>query len=560
MLVPARRQRRDSSIGEVSMSSNRGFEVLHDPTRNKGTAFSLEERDRLGIEGLLPPVVETLDLQVQRAAAQCDACASDLARYIFLSQLQDTDEVLFYALLVADPNKYMPLVYTPTVGDACEEFGHIFRHAMGMFLPSTLRGRLAETLRNWPEADIRFIVVTDGSRILGLGDLGANGIGIPVGKLALYAAAAGVPPQYTLPIALDVGTNNEALLADPLYPGLKQKRLTGDDYFSFLEEFVSAVEEVYPGCCIQFEDFNIQHAVPLLETYRDRLCCFNDDIQGTAGVGTAGLLAACRMKQEKMAEQKVLFLGAGSAGTGIAELIVMAMVEDGLTEAEAKERVWLFDKGGLLTKDRLDSLLDFQKPFAVDRPASSDFEQTLRDFGATAIIGVSTVGGAFTEGVLRSMAELNEQPIIFPYSNPTSHSECTAAEAYAATDGRCLFASGSPFPPLEVGGRTIEPSQGNNVYIFPALGLALYATRATRVTEEMFLVAGRALADQLTDEELADGLLYPPRGRIRQVSAAIAAQVAEKIFDLGLAGEERPDDIEAFIAERTYQPVYGEVA
>ena len=541
------------------MATRNAFEILHDPEVNKGSAFTIEERDRLGLEGLLVPTVETMETRIQRAAAQCESCDNDLARYIFLSQLQDTDSTLFYALLVSDPNKYMPLVYTPTVGEACEEFGHIFRHAKGMYLSTNLKGRFSEVLRNWPEKDIRFIVVTDGSRILGLGDLGANGMGIPVGKLALYIAAAGVPPQYTLPITLDVGTDNEELLEDPLYPGLKQKRVQGDAYFDIVEEFVSAVDEVFPGCCIQFEDFNIHHAVPLLEKYQDRICCFNDDIQGTAGVGTAGLFAACRIKNEKMSDQRILFLGAGSAGCGIAELIVMAMQQEGLSEAEARERVWLFDVDGLLTKDRADSLLDFQKPFAVDRPSNKDFEKTLREMKATAIIGVSTVGGAFNEKVLKAMAELNERPIVFPYSNPTSHSECTAEDAYRVTEGRCLFASGSPFPPLEVGGKTIEPAQGNNVYIFPALGLALYATRAKRVTEEMFLVAGQTLAKQLNKEELATGLLYPSRSRIRAASAAIAAAVAEKIFDLGLAGEDRPKDIDAFIAERTYNPQYGPI-
>lgn len=541
------------------MAHRHAFDILHNPEMNKGTAFSIEERDRLGLEGLLAPAVETMETRIQRAAAQCESCDNDLARYVFLSQLQDTDVTLFYALLVSDPNKYMPLVYTPTVGQACEEFGHISRHAKGMYLSTKLKGRLAEVLRNWPEKDVRFIVVTDGSRILGLGDLGANGMGIPVGKLALYIAAAGVPPQYTLPITLDVGTENEDLLNDPLYPGLKQKRLQGDEYFDFVEEFVTAVDEVFPGCCIQFEDFNIHHAVPLLQKYQDRTCCFNDDIQGTAGVGTAGLFAACRIKKEKMSDQRVLFLGAGSAGCGIAELIVNAMQQDGISEAEARERVWLYDVDGLLTKDRVDSLLDFQKPFAVDRPPNKDFEKTLREMKATAIIGVSTVGGAFNEGVLKAMGEINEQPIIFPYSNPTSHSECTAEEAYRATEGRCLFASGSPFPPLEVKGKTIEPAQGNNVYIFPALGLALYATRAKRVTEEMFLVAGQTLATQLSKEELANGLLYPSRSRIRDASAAVATAVAEKIFDLDLAGEKRPKDVKAFIAERTYLPEYGPV-
>ena len=540
------------------MSVRRAFEVLHNPEFNRGTAFTVEERDRLGLEGLLPPAVETLELRIQRVAAQCDSCDNDLDRYVFLSQLQDTDATLFYALLVSDPNKYMPLVYTPTVGEACEKFDNIFRHTKGMYLNAEFKGRLEEVLGNWPERDIRFIVVTDGSRILGLGDLGINGMGIPIGKLALYIAAAGVPPQYTLPITLDLGTDNEKLLADPLYPGLHHNRIEGDEYFAFLDEFVTAVQKNFPGCCIQFEDFDITHAVPLLEKYRDRVCCFNDDIQGTAGVATAGLFAACHLKKEKMSDQRILFLGAGSAGCGIAELLVLAMQSEGLSEAEARQRVWLFDVDGLLTRDRIDSLLEFQKPFAVDHAGGDDFPQIIRDMKATAIIGVSTVGGAFNAEVLKTMAEINERPIIFPYSNPTSRSECTAEEAYAGTEGRCLFASGTPFPPLEVNGKMIEPAQGNNVYIFPALGLALYATRAKRVTDEMFLVAGEVLATQLTKEEEESGLLYPSRSRIRTASAAVAAAIAERIFDLGLATEDRPDDIAAFIAEKTYNPVYAD--
>ena len=540
------------------MSKQDPFRILHNPEVNKDTAFSIEERDRLGLEGLLPYAVETLEQRIARASAQCDACADDLARYVFLSQLQDTDETLYYALIVSDPNKYMPLVYTPTVGQACEEFGHIFRHAKGMFLPLTLKGRIAEVLRNWPEKDVRFIVVTDGSRILGLGDLGANGMGIPVGKLALYIAAAGVPPQYTLPITLDVGTDNKELLKDPLYPGLKQNRPDTDEYFAFVDEFVKAVEEVFPGCCIQFEDFNIHHAEPLLEKYKDETCCFNDDIQGTAGVATAGLYTACRFKKEKMSDQRILFLGAGSAGCGIAQLIVAAMVDEGVDEKQALKQVRLFDVDGLLTKDREADLLPFQKPFAVDQPPVKDFVAAIREFKPTGLVGVSTVGGAFNADVLKTMAELNERPIIFPYSNPTSHSECTAEQAYAGTEGRCLFASGSPFEPLTVNGKLIEPSQGNNVYIFPALGLALYATRAKRVTEEMFLVAGQALAERLTDAELESGLLYPPRSAIRKASAHVATKVAERIFDLGLAGEERPKDIAAFIAKKTFTPAYSE--
>ena len=473
-----------------------------------------------------------------------------------MSHLQDTNETLFYGLLVSDPDKYMPLVYTPTVGDACEQFGHIFRQAKGMFLPLTLKGRLDEVLANWYTDDVRFIVVTDGSRILGLGDLGANGMGIPIGKLALYSAAAGVPPQYTLPITLDVGTENQEFLDDPYYPGLKQHRPENDEYYAFVDEFVQAVEKRFPGCCIQFEDFNIHHAEPLLEKYRDQICMFNDDIQGTAAVATAGIYTACRSKGEKMSQQRILFLGAGSAGCGIADLLAQAMQAEGIDKATAYSQIRLFDIDGLLTKSRADSLEDFQKPFAADHEPTTDFAGMIRSFKPTAIIGVSTAHGAFNADVLKAMTEINDRPIIFPYSNPTKKSECTAEEAYAATKGKALFASGSPFPALEVNGKNIEPSQGNNVYIFPAMGLAVYATGAKRVTEDMFLTAARALAETLTQEELDSGLLYPPRDRIRAVSGHIACKVAEEIFDANLATVDRPADIAAFIKGMTYVPSY----
>ena len=532
-----------------------GPALLRDPAQNRGTAFTEAQREQFHLTGLLPPVVETLEQRIARASWQIDACATDLSRYVLLSQLLETDETLFYALLASSPDRFLPLIYTPTVGAACEEFGHLLRRNRGMFLPITLKGRLNEVLGNWPNRDVRFIVVTDGSRILGLGDLGANGMGIPIGKLACYSGAAGVPASMTLPITLDVGTDRDDLRDAPMYIGLRQKRPDQDEYYAFVDEFVQAVQSNFPDCCIQFEDFNFNHAEPLLEKYRDKVCCFNDDIQGTASQTVGGLYSACRAKGETMGQQRVLFLGAGSAGCGIAELIVKAMCADGLDEASARTRVALFDRDGLLTNGR-DGMAPFQQPLAIDHAPETDFTAMIRSYKPTAIVGVSTVGGLFNEGVLKAMAEINKRPIIFPYSNPTSCSECTAEEAYAGTNDTCLFASGSPFPELEVNGQKIEPSQGNNVYIFPAMGLAIYTTMARHVTDDMFLRAAQALAETLTEDEMNSGLLYPPRDRLREVSLHIAIRVCEMIFDVGLARVDKPDDLAAFVGDHVWTPAY----
>ncbi|MEE2906848.1 MAG: NAD-dependent malic enzyme [Planctomycetota bacterium] len=538
------------------MHNEKAFNLLRNPLVNKGSGFTQEEREQNHLEGLLPSAHETLEQRVARATAQCDACPDDLARYVFLAHLQDVDEALYFAVIISKPDKYMPLVYTPTVGDACLQFDRIFRATRGLYLPISQKGRLEQIIRNWNETDVRFIVVTDGSRILGLGDLGTNGMGIPIGKLALYSAAAGVPPQFTLPIMLDVGTDNEEYIKDPFYLGLKQKRPDNDTYYEFVDEFTTAIQKVYPGCCVQFEDFNIHHAEPLLEKYHDKFCMFNDDIQGTAAVATAGLYTACRAKGETMKDQRILFLGAGSAGCGIGELISQAMQADGLDKETAYSQIRMFDIDGLVTKSRIDSLEPFQRAFAADHEPTKDFAGMIRSFKPTAIIGVSTVHGAFNADVFKAMCEINDRPIIFPYSNPTSHSECTAEEAYEGTNGKVLFASGSPFPPLKVNGKEIEPSQGNNVYIFPAMGLAVYATKSKRVTEKMFLTAAQALAETLTEDELNSGLLYPPRDRIREVSGHVAEKVAEVIFDDGHATVVRPSNMSEFIKEHTYVPSY----
>jgi malate dehydrogenase (oxaloacetate-decarboxylating)(NADP+) len=533
-----------------------GYDLLRNPRLNKGTAFTDEERHAGHIEGLLPPASITIELQVARLHAELANLDNDLQKYLLLSDLQARNETLFYAVVMSDPASFMPIVYTPTVGEACQKFDHIFREARGMYVPISARGRLREILSNWSQMDIRFIVVTDGERILGLGDLGVGGMGIPIGKLALYTACAGVPPQYCLPVTLDVGTNNQDLLDDPLYLGLRQNRVRGEDYNAFIDEFVEAVQTLYPKCCIQWEDFANFNAVPILARFRNKICTYNDDIQGTAAVALAGIFGALRISGQKLTEQRFLFLGAGSAATGIAELISQAMALEGMDIATARSRNALFDIEGLIVRSRTD-LAEFQKPFAQDHAPISVFADAVKALRPTGIIGVSTVPKLFNQQVIEAMAEINERPIIFPYSNPTSRSECTAEEAYRWSQGRAIFASGSPFPPVEIAGKTFVPGQGNNVYIFPAMGMAVFATESTRVTEEMFIVAARAVAEQVTDQSLATGLIYPPQSQILKASLHVATRVAEYIFDKNLARVSRPNDIGALIRARAYRPVYS---
>src|SRR6201997_750424 len=487
-----------------------GYDLLRNPRLNKGTAFTEAERRVWGLEGLLPPAMLPIELQVARRHDEIAKLDDDLQKYLVLSDLQARNETLYYAVLMSDPATYTPIVYTPTVGEACQKFAHIFREPRGIYLPISARDRVEELLSNWPERDVRFIVVTDGERILGLGDLGAGGMGIPIGKLALCTACAGVPPRYCLPIVLDVGTNNQVLLDDPLYQGLRRHRVRGEEYLAFVDEFVAAVEQLYPKCCIQWEDFANFNAVPILARYLDKICTFNDDIQGTAGVALAGIFGALRLTAGKLTEQRFLFLGAGSAATGIAELISLAMAQGGADLAAARRRNALFDINGLLVTSRTD-LAAFQKPFAQEAPPVSTFVEAVEAVRPTGIIGVSTVPKLFNREVIEAMARINARPIIFPYSNPTSRSECTAEEAYRWSGGRAVFASGSPFPPVEIAGQRFVPGQGNNVYIFPAMGMAVFATEATRVTEHMFIVAAQAVAEQVSDENLSVGLIYPPQ-------------------------------------------------
>lgn len=534
-----------------------GISLLKDSLRNKGTAFSEEERDALGLRGLLPPRIFPMSQQVDRALMQLRRKESDLEKYIFLTALQQRNETLFFRLLLDHLEETMPIIYTPTVGQACLEYGGIFRSPRGLWISIRDRGNVERILRNWPNQGVKLIVVTDGERILGLGDLGALGMGIPVGKLALYTACAGLHPYYCLPITLDVGTNNSKLLEDPFYIGLSQARVRGEEYQDFLNEFVVASQKVFPGSLIQFEDFGNHNAFEQLGKWRDRICCFNDDIQGTAAVALAGLIAASRVTGTPLRGQKLLFFGAGEAGTGIGELFVSALREEGVPEKEARLQCWFVDSKGLLVKNRGDEMPKHKLPFAHEAAPCASFAEAVERIRPTALIGVAGTGRAFTPEILGAMAAINERPVIFALSNPTSKAECTAEEAYGHTSGRAIFASGSPFPPVELGGQTFHPGQGNNVYIFPGVGLGVLASAATRVTEPMFLATARTLASEVSAEDLARGSVYPPLGKIREVSRKIAVAVAEEAHASGLARVEKPDNIEMDISNKMFVPDYG---
>ena len=537
----------------------RGFQLLHDPTLNKGTAFSEAERDALGIRGLLPPHVCTQQEQMNRVIENYRRLPSNLEKYIFLTALHDRNEALFFRLVTANPDEMMPIIYTPTVGLACQQFGHIFQRPRGVFITARDRGRIEQILRNWPYQDVSMIVVTDGERILGLGDLGSSGMGIPVGKLSLYTALAGVHPTECLPVMLDVGTNNETLRNDPLYLGIPKPRLTGAEYDSLVDEFIAATQEVFPGCVVQFEDFANHNAFRLLEKYRDRICTFNDDIQGTAAVALAGIYSALRVTGRSLAEQKILFFGAGEAATGIADLTVSAMTAQGTSLAEARKRCWLVDSKGLVVSSRSD-LAAHKRPYAHDHPPVADFLAAIRSIEPTAIIGVAAVGGTFTREVIETMTRLNSRPIVFALSNPTSKSECTAQQAYEWSGGRALFASGSPFDPVVFEGKTLVSRQGNNSYIFPGVGLGAIAVRAKRITDEMFLAAAQALAEQVTPRDLAQGSLYPPLAQVRDVSAHIGTAVARVAIEQGHAQISPPGDLLDYVRSQMYIPEYARYA
>lgn len=533
----------------------KGYYLLYDPNNNKGTAFSHSEREEAGLEGLLPETIESLETQILRVDRQLEHFDKPINKYMYLMNLLDNNVTLFFKTIMSKPSKYLPLVYTPTVGEACQKFGLLATRPRAIFISINQKDRIKEILTNWCHPDVQFAVVTDGERILGLGDLGIAGIGIPMGKLILYTSCAGVPPEHTLPIVLDVGTNNEEFLKDPLYPGLRQKRATGKIYDDFIEAFVVAINECYPKICIQWEDFGGVNAIRILNKYRYKISTFNDDIQGTAAIATAGFIAISKLLKKSFREQRFLFLGAGAAASGIANMLLQKFIKEGLSEEEAVKQIWMFDINGLIVKSRED-IADHQKPFAHEIEGTDDFADAVLKIRPTAIIGVSTIGGAFNQRVIENMSLVNERPVIFPYSNPTSHSECTAEEAYKWSKGKAIFASGSPFGPVTYDGKVFKPGQGNNVFIFPAMGLAIFATAAKRVTDEMLLIAAESVADHISDEDFENGLIYPHVDDILAVSINVAEKIAEEIFNSGQAGVERPDDIRSFILSKMYTPVY----
>jgi len=557
MTYPPRRHHVDLWDEPVLPVSKRGKDLLSDPLLNKGTGFPDSERDALGIRGLVPPQVVSIDDQVQRAMENYRRQDNDLERYVNLETLHDRNETLYYRVLLKYIRELTPIVYTPTVGKACQQFGHIYRRARGMYFSACEVPYFRDMVHNWPEAEVDIIVVTDGSRILGLGDLGTNGMGIPIGKLSLYVAGAGIYPCKTLPVMLDVGTDNAALREDPLYLGERIKRLHGEDFYQVVETFIAAVHERWPHALIQFEDFSNENAFTLLARYRDRVPSFNDDIQGTGAVTLAGILSGLRITRGTLAEQRVLFLGAGSAARGIADSIVAGMIEqDGLTLEQARGQIWMVDSQGLVTRDRLDSLREHKRDYAQPGPALDDLREVIAEVRPTVLIGVSGQPGSFTAEVIREMHRHVRRPLVFPLSNPTAKAECTAEQAYAWTSGDALFASGSPFAPVSHDGRIFVPGQCNNMYIFPGVGMGAVTCRARRITDRMFYTAARTLAQQVSEDSLAAGCLYPDLKLIRDISAQIAAAVCEEAFAQGLAGIEPPEDLPGYLKERMFDPRY----
>jgi malate dehydrogenase (oxaloacetate-decarboxylating)(NADP+) len=533
-----------------------GTALLNDAIHNRGTAFTDEERSTHHLEGLLPAAVDDLPTQIKRVLGHLSAKPTALEQYIYLQDLCDRNETLFYATLMSDPARFVPVVYDPTIADACLTYGHIYRRPQGMYLNKRMKGRFAQVLANWPVKDIRFVCVSSGGRILGLGDIGANGAPIPIGKLQLYTACAAVPPDCLLPVHLDIGTTNAALRADPLYTGLRDEPPPPGEVDALVDEFVAAANQVFPDVCIHFEDWKGADAIRLLARYKDRYLVYNDDIQGTASVTLAGVTTALQIKNEKLAGQTVLFAGAGSAGIGIADMIVEAMVDDGLSLDDARKRVTLFDVNGLIERSRKD-LNASQAVYARDIEPTRDLAKVVAEVSPTILIGVSTVGGLFTETVIRTMAKNADRPIIFPLSNPTGKAECTPRQAYEWTSGKALVAAGVQFPDVTLDGKTFHPGQANNFYVFPAIGLAVYATRPKRLDDRAFIEAARASADQVSPSERDKGMLYPPQHDILETEIATATRVAEFIFQQGYATVSRPNDIRAWIKGMTYKPVYN---
>ncbi|KAL9151464.1 hypothetical protein ABFS82_11G053300 [Erythranthe guttata] len=549
----------DQLVTPWTVSVASGYNLLRDPRHNKGLAFTEKERDVHYLRGLLPPTILSQHLQEKKFMHSLRQYNLPLHKYMSMMELEERNERLFYKLLIDNVEELLPIVYTPTVGEACQKYGSIFRHSQGLYISLNEKGKILEVLKNWPERTIQVIVVTDGERILGLGDLGCQGMGIPVGKLALYTALGGVRPSACLPITIDVGTNNEHLLNDEFYIGLKQKRATGKEYYDFLHEFMSAVKQNYgEKVLVQFEDFANHNAFELLSKYRTTHLVFNDDIQGTASVVLAGLIASLKLLGGTLADHKFLFFGAGEAGTGIAELIALEMSKQAnVSVDETRKKIWLVDSKGLIVNSRKESLQHFKKPWAHEHEPVSNLLDAVKAIKPTSLIGTSGVGKTFTKEVVEAMASFNEKPLIMALSNPTSQSECSAEEAYTWTKGRAIFASGSPFDPVEFNGKTFVPGQANNSYIFPGLGFGLVISGAIRVHNDMLLTAAEALASQLTRENYEKGMIYPPLSNIRKISAHIAANVAAKAYDLGVATQlPRPADLFKYAESCMYSPNY----
>ena len=533
----------------------KGVDLLHNPLLNKGTAFSSKERILFKLEGLLPPHISTQSEQKMKVLSTVRSLETDMAKYIYLMSLQDRNETLFYRLIMDEIEEFLPIIYTPTVGQACQEYGHIFRRPRGMYISNNDKGCIETILKNWPRNEIDVIVVTDGERILGLGDLGADGMGIPVGKLSLYTVCAGIDPRKTIPITIDVGTNNNVLLEDPLYIGLRHKRIVGDEFDQLIDEFMDAVSKVFPNALVQFEDFANQNAYRLLEKYRYDYCSFNDDIQGTGSVVLAGLFTAMKNLESSLSEQCILFYGAGSAAIGIAEDIATAKEMAGVSPQNSRENIYLFDSRGLVVKGR-DHLTVNKEKFAHSITGETNFLEVVKKIKPTVIIGVAGQPNVFTIEVIKAMAKNNENPIIFALSNPTTKSECTAEEAYKWSDGKALFASGSPFNPVKFKGKTFYSGQGNNAYIFPGLGMGIVISRASRVVDEMLIIAAQTLGAMVSFSDFDEGRLYPPLTNIREISIQIAIAIAEYVFDNNLAQVPRPENIEQTIRKEAYIPDY----
>ena len=533
----------------------KGSQILHEPLLNKGSAFSLKEREALHLNGLLPPRVLTIEQQKNRILENFNNKHNDLEKYIFLIALQDRNETLFYRTITDEIEEMMPIIYTPIVGEACQKYGHIFRRPRGLYISKNDKGNIRNILKNWSNDNVDVIVVTDGERILGLGDLGANGMGIPVGKLSLYTACAGVDPARCLPIMLDVGTNNENLKNDPLYIGLTEDRIRGEEYDSFIDEFMKETNEKFPDAIIQFEDFGNHNAARLLDKYRNRYRMFNDDIQGTAAVTLAGLLSSQRITKRDLEDEKILFYGAGTAGIGIANLYVTALTKKGYSKEEARSRCWFVDSKGLVVSSRKNLSRD-KLPFAHEYYEKKDLSDIIQAIRPTALIGISGQANAFSKNILELMKDINDYPLVFALSNPTSSSECTAEDAYKWTRGQCLFASGSPFDSVEIEGKTFIPGQGNNAYIFPGVGLGIILSQAEVISDDLFLAAAETLSILVSDKELSSGQLYPSIKDIKKVSKEIAITVAKKSFSEGLTNMAIPQNIESSLDRIIYNPVY----